>query len=238
MASSTVLYRFFKRLVDLALSLLLLCLLTPLMLPIMLGLRLTGEGYIFYRQDRVGFRNKPFKIIKFATMLLNSPNMEGGILTRRKDPRITPLGGPLRRFKINELPQLLNILKGDMSFIGPRPVMPKSFAQYPEAVQNIIYNVRPGITGLGSVVFNDEEELINQARDRGDDPWQLYTQHIYPYKGELELWYQQHESFLLDAAIVLCTAISLVWPDNGLIYRLYPDIPRQPKLQPVPGANS
>lgn len=208
------------------------------MLPVMLGLKLTGEGYIFYLQDRVGFRNTSFSIIKFATMLLDSPNMQGGILTSRKDPRITPLGGPLRRLKINELPQLINILKGDMSFVGPRPVMPKSFAQYPAEVQSIIYNVRPGITGLGSVVFSDEEELINQARERGEDPWHVYSQHIYPYKGQLELWYQQNQSFLLDTAIIVCTAISVFLPCNELIYRLYPGIPRQPDLQILPPANS
>src|SRR5690606_2286133 len=121
--------------------------------------------------DRVGYKNKTFSIWKFATMLKNSPNMPGGLITTKKDPRITPMGGFLRKTKINELPQLINILKGDMSFVGPRPVMQKSFEQYPPEIQKIIYNVKPGLTGIGSIVFRDEEQLITNVKNSGGNTW-------------------------------------------------------------------
>ena len=123
-------------------------------------MKFTGEGYIFYKQERVGYKNKPFLIWKFATMLKDSANMPGGIMTTKKDPRITPMGGFLRKSKINELPQLFNIFFGRMSVVGPRPVMKVSFEAYPNEIQKVIYNVKPGLTGIGSIIFRDEEELI------------------------------------------------------------------------------
>ena len=104
-------YKLFKRSCDIVISGILLIILAPLLIPIMIGLKLTGEGYIFYKQERVGYKNQPFLIWKFATMLKDSPNMTGGIITTNKDPRITPMGGFLRKSKINELPQLINIFK-------------------------------------------------------------------------------------------------------------------------------
>ena len=153
-------YLIFKRFCDILFSSILLIILSPLLIPIMICLKFTGEGYIFYKQERVGFKNKKFSILKFATMLKDSPNMAGGVITTKKDPRITPLGGFLRKSKINELPQLINIFLGDMSFVGPRPVMQISFNAYPPEVQSVIYNVKPGLTGIGSIIFRDEEELI------------------------------------------------------------------------------
>ena len=116
---------------------------------------MTGEGYVFYFQERVGYKNKLFDIYKFATMLKDSVNMKGGLITTKKDPRITSMGGFLRKSKINELPQLLNIFFGDMSVVGPRPVMQKSFDAYPEDVKQVIYDAKPGLTGIGSLVFRD-----------------------------------------------------------------------------------
>lgn len=219
-------YALTKRLFDVVLALGIVLLIAPLMVPIMIGLKLTGEGYIFYLQDRVGYKNRNFKIFKFATMLLNSPNMKGGIFTARNDPRLTPMGGFLRKTKINELPQLINILRGEMSFVGPRPVMPQSFAEYPQHVQNVIYNVQPGITGVGSIVFRDEEEIINTAKERGEDVAELYGTQIYGYKGELEAWYQGKHSFLLDMTILFCTGWVILFPKSKLLFKLYPDIPR------------
>ena len=137
-------YKIIKRFFDILLSLLVILLLSPLLFPIMVGLLLTGEGEIWYKQKRIGFKNKPFLIWKFATMLKNSSKMAGGIITTKKDPRITPMGGFLRKSKINELPQLINIFKGDMSFVGPRPLMSISFETYTKDVQKVIYNVKPG----------------------------------------------------------------------------------------------
>src|SRR5690554_5489750 len=151
-----MMYRFIKRLFDIVVSGLALIILAPLLIPIMIGLRLTGEGYIWYKQERIGYKNKPFLIWKLATMLKDSPNMAGGVLTTKRDPRITPMGGFLRKSKINELPQLINIFKGDMSFVGPRPLMQVSFDAYPADVQQVIYNVIPGLTGIRSEEHTSE----------------------------------------------------------------------------------
>ena len=137
-----------KRFFDIVASLIALLILSPLLIPVIVGLRLTGEGYIWYFQERVGFKTKLFNIWKFATMLKDSPNMSGGYITTKRDSRLTPMGNFLRKSKINELPQLINILRGDMSVVGPRPVMSVSFAAYPEDVKKVIYNVKPGLTGI------------------------------------------------------------------------------------------
>lgn len=223
-------YKLIKRFFDFIFALVLVVIITPFLIPIVIGLLLTGEHDIFYFQNRVGFKNKIFEIIKFATMLKNSPNMKGGAITTKKDPRILPMGGFLRKTKINELPQLLNVLKGDMSFVGPRPVMKEaSFDHYPKDVQEVIYNVKPGITGIGSIVFRDEEALITKVKEAGNDPMHFYTKIIYPYKGEIEKWYQANQSFFLDFSILVCTAWVILFPDSDIIFKLYPNIPQKEK---------
>lgn len=220
-------YKLFKRLCDIIVSGIALLILAPLLIPIMIGLKLTGEGYIWYKQERVGYKNKPFLIWKFATMLKDSPNMAGGIMTTKKDPRITPMGGFLRKSKINELPQLINIFKGDMSVVGPRPVMQKSFNAYPEEVKQVIYNVKPGLTGIGSVIFRDEEDLITQVKNRGEDPWAFYANKIYPFKGQVEQWYQKNESFMVDVKLILATAWVILNPTSEIVYSWFKDLPRR-----------
>lgn len=220
-------YRIIKRLFDFLFSLIMLLLLTPILVPIMIGLKLTGEGYIFYFQDRIGYKNKVFSIWKFATMLKDSPNMKGGIVTLKKDPRITPMGGFLRKTKINELPQLFNVLRGEMSFVGPRPVMQKSFDAYAQDVQEVIYNVVPGVTGIGSIIFRDEEELLTKVKNEGKDPWDFYKNIIYPYKGEVEKWYQKNQSFTLDFIILFLTAWAIFVPESDLHFRFFKDIPKR-----------
>ena len=223
-----MMYRIIKRLFDIVVSGLALIILAPLLIPIMIGLRLTGEGYIWYKQERIGYKNKPFLIWKFATMLKDSPNMAGGVLTTKRDPRITPMGGFLRKSKINELPQLINIFKGDMSFVGPRPLMQVSFDAYPADVQQVIYNVIPGLTGIGSIIFRDEEELITEVKNKGGDTWEFYSTKIYPFKGEVEKWYQQHASLLTDLKIILITAWVVLKPESELVYKWYSDLPKRP----------
>ncbi len=221
-------YKIIKRLFDILSSGLALLILAPLLIPIMIGLKLTGEGYIWYKQERVGYKNKPFLIWKFATMLLNSPNMSGGVITTKRDPRITPMGGFLRKSKINELPQLINIFKGDMSVVGPRPVMKVSFDAYPEHVQKVIYNVKPGLTGIGSIIFRDEEELITEVKNRGEDTWEFYSQKIYPFKGEVEKWYQANQGFITDVKIILVTAWVILNPESEIVYKWFKDLPKRP----------
>ncbi|HMR43618.1 MAG TPA: sugar transferase [Saprospiraceae bacterium] len=221
-------YRLLKRIFDILFSAAAILILSPLLIPIIISLKLTGEGYIFYLQERVGYKNRRFNIYKFATMLKDSPNMTGGIITLKKDPRITPMGGFLRKTKINELPQLLNVLFGDMSFVGPRPVMQKSFDQYPPDVQAVIYNVPPGITGIGSVIFRNEEEIITRVKEAGKDPWEFYKNEIYPYKGRLEKWYQTHCSFFTDLKILFLTAWAIVFPKSELHFHLFKNLPERP----------
>jgi lipopolysaccharide/colanic/teichoic acid biosynthesis glycosyltransferase len=220
-------YRLFKRSCDIAISGILLIFLAPLLIPIMIGLKLTGEGYVFYKQNRVGYKNQSFLIWKFATMLKNSPNMTGGIMTTNKDPRITPMGGFLRKSKINELPQLINIFKGDMSIVGPRPVMPISFEVYPSNIKESIYNSMPGLTGIGSIVFRDEDVLINDIKERGGDAWDFYKNTIYPFKGKLEIWYQDRRSFFIDLLLIFITAWVIFKPNSKIYEKLFKTLPKR-----------
>lgn len=220
-------YLLLKRFFDLTLAGTTILVLAPLLIPVMVGLSLTGEGHVWYKQERVGLRNKPFLIWKFATMLKDSANMAGGIMTTKNDPRITPMGGFLRKSKINELPQLFNIFFGDMSIVGPRPVMRISFEAYPDDVQKVIYNVKPGLTGIGSIIFRDEEELITQVKNNGGDVWDFYKGKIYPFKGELELWYQENMSFTTDLKLIVLTAWAIVFPETNLYESWFTDLPKR-----------
>jgi hypothetical protein len=143
----------------------------------------------------------------------------------------------LRKTKINELPQLLNVLMGDMSFVGPRPQMKVDFDVYPAHVREQIYNVAPGLTGIGSIVFRDEEQLLSRP---GIDPKAFYAQHIAPYKGELELWYQRRQTLLTDLLLIVMTAWVVVRPDSDLVFRLFKDLPARPEAlrSDVPSAVS
>lgn len=218
-------YPILKRLIDILLSLIALSILMVIFIPIIILLRFTGEGEIFYFQKRVGYKNQYFYIWKFATMLKNSPNMGTGSLTLRNDPRVTPMGGFLRKTKINELPQVFNVLKGDMSLVGPRPQMEVDFKAFPEPIQEVIYNVKPGITGIGSIVFRDEEKIISESEL---PPREVYETIIAPYKGELEVWYQQHLSLYTDLMLIFLTAWVIVFPQSQLYDKVFKDLPKRP----------
>ena len=220
-------YYISKRIFDILTSGIAILILSPLLIPVIIGLKLTGEGYVFYKQERVGYKNKSFLIWKFATMLKNSSKMPGGIMTTKKDPRITPMGGFLRKSKINELPQLFNIFFGHMSVVGPRPVMKVSFEAYPDHIQKVIYNMKPGLTGIGSIIFRDEEELITVVKNNGGDIWEFYKGKIYPYKGELEIWYQNNKSFSLDIKLIFITAWTVLSPSSRIVFRWFTDLPKR-----------
>ena len=195
-----MMYRLSKRLLDILLSLFALTLLLPLFIPIIIVLRITAEGEVFYFQERIGINNSRFHIWKFATMLKNSMNMGTRSITLQNDFRVTKVGKFLRKTKINELPQIINILKGDISIVGPRPLVTKTFTAYSDEIQSKIYNVKPGLTGIGSVVFRDEESLISAAAN--ENPHEFYKNVIAPHKGQLELWYQENKSFFLDLQLI------------------------------------
>ena len=214
------------RIIDVLLSILALLVLLPLFIPIVVILLLTGEHKVFYLQTRVGYKNKDFKIIKFATMLSNSANMGSGSLTLKNDPRVLPFGSFLRKTKINELPQILNIIIGDLSIVGPRPQMHVDFLKYSIEVQKKIYNVRPGLTGIGSIVFRDEESLISDASEK-ENPHDFYKRVIAPYKGELEIWYHSNRSIFLDSQLIFMTAWAIVSPETRLYEKWFKDLPKR-----------
>tara|TARA_B100002052_G_scaffold238237_1_gene222002 strand:- start:5562 stop:6239 length:678 start_codon:yes stop_codon:yes gene_type:complete len=216
---------FFKKCFDIIMVSFLLILLLPFLTFISIILLCTGENQIFYLQERVGLKNKIFKIFKFATMVKNSSNMGTGSLTLRNDPRILPFGKFLRISKINEFPQLLNVFLGNMSVVGPRPQMHVDFMKFPDAVQKKIYNVKPGITGIGSIIFRDEEKWISAYKGNKHE---YYKNFIAPYKGELELWYQKNISFKTDVLLILSTIISIIRPSSNFVYKLFPSLPEKP----------
>jgi lipopolysaccharide/colanic/teichoic acid biosynthesis glycosyltransferase len=214
-----------KRLSDIVLSAAALIVLSPVLVMIGIALLLTGEHEVLYFQERLGLHNRPFRTWKFVTMRKNSEKMTGGMHTTRHDPRVLPVGSFLRKTKLNELPQIVNILKGDMSIVGPRPLVKSTFDPYPDHVKQTIYNIRPGLTGIGSVIFRDEERLLSETTMKPSD---FYAQHISPFKGELELWYQQHLSFRTDFMLLFLTAWAVFSPGPGLVYKIFRDLPERP----------
>ncbi len=214
-----------QRFFDIFFSGLALIVLSPLLVPIALFLRFSGEGEVFFAQQRVGLNGKKFNLLKFATMLKDSPNIGTGTVTVKNDPRILPLGRLLRKSKINELPQLLNILIGDMSVVGPRPQAPRCFEAFTADVQSQIVKVRPGLSGIGSIIFRDEESLLHGA----NDPVIFYDTVIAPYKGELEKWYIDNQSLTNYFLIIFVTVWAVLSPGSRIIWRVFPSLPLPPK---------
>lgn len=219
-------YYFLKRIMDITLSTIALLVLSPLFLVVSLLLLFTGEQYVFYFQQRIGLKNKTFDIWKFATMLKNSPNMGTGTITLRKDPRVLPCGTFLRKTKINELPQIINVFIGNMSVVGPRPLTANHFNTYSQDVKEVLYHIKPGITGIGSIVFRDEERLIS-ASDL--PPAEYYAKYISPYKGELEKWYYNNRSLGVDIKLIFLTAWVIVRPESDLPFRWLKGLPERPE---------
>ena len=218
-------YNFFKRLLDIAVSFLTLIMLLPVFIPVIIILKFSAEGEVFYFQERYGIYNSRFQIWKFATMLKNSLNIGTGSITLKNDPRVTRIGSFLRKTKINELPQIINILKGDITLVGPRPLVSKTFNAYNEDVKSKIYNIKPGLTGIGSIIFRDEESIISAVNK--EDPHEFYKRVIAPYKGELEMWYQKNRSFFLDLQLIFMTAWVIIFPNSKLYEDWFKDLPKR-----------
>lgn len=212
------------RFFDILFSGIAIIILLPFMIPIMIGLKLTGEHDIFYKQTRIGKGGKPFGVMKFATMLRNSPNMAGGVLTQKDDPRILPMGKFLRKTKINELPQLLNIFVGQMSVIGPRPQAKAHYDLYSDEVKAAIDTVAPGLSGLGSVAFRDEEDMLNAVEDRDH----FHDTVIAPYKGALEVWFVQHRTLGVYFNLIWLTVLAVLKPSSKGWRRAFKDLPPVP----------
>lgn len=223
-----------RRLFDLVISGVSILVLSPLLFSIILLLRITGEGEVFFSQERIGKGGSLFSLHKFATMLKDSPNIGTGTLTVQNDPRILPLGNFLRKTKINELPQLFNVLKGDMTIVGPRPQSARNFSAFSEDAQKNIMLVSPGLTGLGSIFFSDEESMLTSAVNHDE----FYDSVIMPYKGQLETWYVNHVSILIDLKVVYLTALKIIFPKRKRnLSNFFGGIPNPPKeLQKFQGS--
>ncbi len=213
-----------QRLFDIIFSGLALLILAPLLVPIMILLRFTGEGEIFYVQQRVGAKGRMFGLLKFATMLKNSPSIGTGTVTVKNDPRVLPMGGFLRKTKINELPQLINILVGDMSIVGPRPQDKRCFDVFPRDVQSEIVKVKPGLSGIGSIFFRDEEDLLHEVAN----PTRFYDEVIAPYKGALEKWYVKNATLTNYFLVIFVTAWVVIFPKSRFAWSVFKGLPVPP----------
>ena len=210
-----------QRFFDILFSSLALLALSPLLVPIAIVLRLTGEGEVFFKQDRVGKGGQMFPLYKFATMLKNSPMIGTGTVTIKNDPRVLPVGHFLRKTKINELPQLLNILMGDMSVIGPRPQTRRCFDAFPPAAQQAIQQVLPGLSGIGSIMFRDEENLLHGHADARH----FYDDVVAPYKGALEEWYVKNQSLRTYFTLIGLTLWVVLFPKSTAVWHVFDGLP-------------
>jgi len=192
-----------KRAFDITFSLLGLVLLSPLFVLTYALVKLTSPGPVFFTQQRVGRHFKPFWIMKFRTMVVDAPR-QGGQLTAGCDPRITRVGRLLRATKIDELPQLINVLKGDMSFVGPRPEVPRYVDQFRDDYEELL-KVRPGITDIASLKYRHEAELLGGS----PDPEATYLTQILPDKIALGKEYIQRQSFPLDLTLICKTVFRM-----------------------------
>ena len=217
-----MLIRFF----DVVLSGLALIVLSPLLIPIVLFLKFSGEGEIFFLQERVGKNRDMFKLFKFATMLKDSPSMGTGTVTMKNDPRVLPAGKFLRKTKINELPQLLNVFIGHMSLVGPRPQAPRCFDAFPVESQDIIVQVKPGLSGIGPIVFRGEEDILEGYSGTLD----FYDNVIGPYKGDVEAWYVAKQGLIAYFSLILLTVWVVLFPKSDLVWRLFKDLPSPPDI--------
>lgn len=213
------------RIIDISISICALLFLMPLFVIIILLLKYTGEGEIFFKQNRVGQFGKSFKVIKFATMLKDSPNIGSGTITSKNDSRILPVGKVLRKTKINELPQFLNVLYGEMSLIGPRPHAKRDLRGIQPDVLEELFELKPGLSGIGSIVFRNEEEILNTF----DKPRSFYDNVIAPYKASLELWYSRNKSLYLNLQLIIITVCVVVNKSSVNVYEVFSDLPDLPQ---------
>ena len=192
-----------KRLFDIVLSSIMLIMLSPFLVLIAFSIAIGSRGGVLFHQTRVGMNGREFNLLKFRSMRPGSEKA-GQITVGERDPRITSIGHFLRRTKLDELPQLLNILMGDMSIVGPRPEVPKYVALY-SADQRRVLDVRPGLTSLASIAYINENEMLG----RSNDPERTYVEEVMPAKLALDLQYVDRRSFLFDLKIILRTLARL-----------------------------
>ncbi|UPU37646.1 sugar transferase [Geomonas paludis] len=193
-----------KRLFDLFFAAAGLVVLTPLWLFIALWIKSDSPGPVFFRQERVGRFGRPFKIFKFRTMCLDA-EAKGRQLTVGADPRITRSGAFLRKYKLDELPQLLNVVKGEMSLVGPRPEVPRYVSLYSDELRDVVLSVQPGITDYASIEYKDENVILGRAAD----PDRAYVEEILPVKLGYYVRYISERSFWVDLKLILATLVAI-----------------------------
>lgn len=201
-----------QRFFDVVLSVGAIGVLLPFLIPIIVVLRFTGEGEVFFRQARVGMGQVSFSLLKFATMMKNSESIGAGTVTLKDDFRVLPFGKFLRKTKLNELPQLFNIFLGHMSVIGPRPLHKKQFSYYSDEDKIIISSTMPGLSGVGSIIFRDEEKVLQNS----SDPDKTYQDLITPQKAALEKWYVNNNSIFLYFKLIFLTIIAVVFSPKDM----------------------
>ena len=189
-----------KRLLDLVLATLGLIALSPLLCVIALGIKWDSPGPVLFRQIRIGRLGRPFNVLKFRTMVVGA-EIRGPMITVGGDSRITRSGVFLRRKKLDELPQLINVIRGEMSLVGPRPEVPEYVARYPSSVRGSVLSLRPGITDFAAIEFRDESKLLQAS----PDPQKTYVEEIIPAKLELHQKYIREQSLWLDLSLILRT---------------------------------
>ncbi len=192
-----------KRVIDLSLSILGIAVLWPLLLVCGLAVKISSPGPVLYLGKRTGQFGKPFKIFKFRSMQIDAESV-GGSTTGERDPRITRIGTYLRKYKLDELPQLFNVLIGDMSFVGPRPEVEEYTNQYSSEEQKIL-DVRPGITDLSSLKFNDLQQIVGD-----ENPDEVFQRDVLPQKNALRLQYAKEHNIFMDLKILLMTVAVVI----------------------------
>ena len=218
-----------KRFLDILFSFIILLFFFPLGILIIIILYFSGEGEIFYKQYRIGKNGEEFGLFKFVTMVKDSPNQGAGDITLKNDPRVLPFGKILRKLKLNEFPQFINVILGDMSLVGPRPLVKNQYNMIPKESQIIINKLKPGITGIGSIIFRDEESFLKNNKDRSNT---IYRDEIIPFKANLECWYYNNQSILNDLILILITIIIIFFPNTKIYNKIFPNIPINEKYNP------
>ena len=209
------------RFFDILFCLIAVTLLIPILLIVSTLLKFTAEGEVIYAQERVGVDGKSFSLLKFATMLKNSENIGTGSITIKNDPRVLPLGKFLRKTKLNELPQLFNVIKGDMGIIGPRPLTRINFNYYDNETRSIISKIKPGLSGIGSIYFRNEEDYLTTS----EDPEEIYKNIIAPYKGKLEIWYSENVNLKNYFLAIFTTIIAIIFNNQNIVFKIFPNLP-------------
>lgn len=197
-----------KRSFDLLASIAGLLVLTPLFLLLAILIKLDSPGPVFFRQERVGRFGKTFRIHKFRTMVTEAER-KGLQITVGADARVTRVGAVLRKYKFDELPQLIDVVLGDMSLVGPRPEVPRYVACYPEGIRDVVLSLRPGITDRASIEYKDENRILGLA----DDPHRAYVDEVLPVKLRYYVAYVTNRSFSGDLRIILATLVAIIRKD-------------------------